>query len=397
MDKSDIEILKGLISLIKCNNGKFSKQDVVMLKGVNELLKVFNDRWITVHPHGKDAKGKHLLLKDGESPKEAIERTYGEEKTETEVKEDVIEDTPKKLETSEFDNKKVKENINKVFSGKIELVEKAIEKCKKDDSTNKILNHFEKLGKIEFKKVDLDKGCFIPPFINDDSVIKADSEYTFYHEFGHSLDCRLGKKLDKNNAKFNWLSMELTDVNKEVIEKLNYTLPKDLEKIFKGWDNKVKTQFTKEYIDSGIFANEILEKARNKYKNFDNLPLQLKSSILDDFGRKSAEKYYKKVINSNPDYKKWSVLSDVYSALTMGNDDSEKFLGKHSKEYWQDANLGLRIGKSANINSEIFANYVEMRMGDFTEQLKYLKDNEPKLYNQLDLLYNKIATEIEKL
>jgi predicted ABC-type ATPase len=57
MDKTDIEILKGLISLIKCNNGKFSKQDVVMLKGVNELLKVFNDEeFERLHPRDKDGK-----------------------------------------------------------------------------------------------------------------------------------------------------------------------------------------------------------------------------------------------------------------------------------------------------------------------------------------------------
>lgn len=36
------------------------------------------DKWITIHPNGEDEKGKHLLLKDGETPKEAIERTYGD-------------------------------------------------------------------------------------------------------------------------------------------------------------------------------------------------------------------------------------------------------------------------------------------------------------------------------
>lgn len=39
-----------------------------------------NDKWITIKPNGEENKGKHLLLKDGESPKEAIERTYGQDK-----------------------------------------------------------------------------------------------------------------------------------------------------------------------------------------------------------------------------------------------------------------------------------------------------------------------------
>lgn len=43
-----------------------------------------NDKWITIKPKGEENKGKHLLLKDGESPKEAIERTYGKgEKSDT--------------------------------------------------------------------------------------------------------------------------------------------------------------------------------------------------------------------------------------------------------------------------------------------------------------------------
>ena len=37
---------------------------------------VNNDKWITIHPNGEDGKGKHLLLKDGETPKEAIKRKY---------------------------------------------------------------------------------------------------------------------------------------------------------------------------------------------------------------------------------------------------------------------------------------------------------------------------------
>ena len=81
----------------------------------------------------------------------------------------------------------------------------------------------------------------------------------------------------------------------------------------------------------------------------------------------------------------------------MGRDNRNKFLGAHSQEYWEDAGIKLRFGNSANINSEIFANFVEMRMGNYTEQLKYLKDNEPKLYKQLDLLYDKVAKEIDKL
>lgn len=45
-----------------------------------------NDKWITIKPNGEENKGKHLLLKDGESPKEAIDRVYKKEDKTTKKK-----------------------------------------------------------------------------------------------------------------------------------------------------------------------------------------------------------------------------------------------------------------------------------------------------------------------
>lgn len=44
---------------------------------VNAIMAQNEAQWITIKPNGDDAKGKHLLLKDGETPQEAIERQYG--------------------------------------------------------------------------------------------------------------------------------------------------------------------------------------------------------------------------------------------------------------------------------------------------------------------------------
>ena len=37
------------------------------------------DRWITIHPNGEDAKGRHLLIKDGENVYDAMQRQWGVE------------------------------------------------------------------------------------------------------------------------------------------------------------------------------------------------------------------------------------------------------------------------------------------------------------------------------
>ena len=36
-----------------------------------------NDKWITVHPNGEGTKGTHLLVKDGKTAGQAIERKFG--------------------------------------------------------------------------------------------------------------------------------------------------------------------------------------------------------------------------------------------------------------------------------------------------------------------------------
>ena len=63
---------------------------------VNALLAENEDRWITIKPNGEENKGRHLLLKDGESPKEAIERVYKKED-----KSDSKEDKQKQSDTKE--------------------------------------------------------------------------------------------------------------------------------------------------------------------------------------------------------------------------------------------------------------------------------------------------------
>ena len=70
-------------------------------------------------------------------------------------------------------------------------------------------------------------------------------------------------------------------------------------------------------------------------------------------------------------------------------------LGAHGEYYYQDFGTGIKIGNSHPINTEIFANYVEMRLGTYQEQLKFLEDNEPELYNKLDTVYNKVAKELK--
>lgn len=53
------------------------------------------DKWITVHPNGEDAEGRKLLLKDGETPAEAMHRAWGVEVKKEKIK--IVRETKKAL------------------------------------------------------------------------------------------------------------------------------------------------------------------------------------------------------------------------------------------------------------------------------------------------------------
>ena len=76
MNTKDIEILLGITEILESHT-VYNAED---WKIYNALNAVFNDKWITVHPNGKDEKGQPLLVRDGETYKDAIDRKFGNNK-----------------------------------------------------------------------------------------------------------------------------------------------------------------------------------------------------------------------------------------------------------------------------------------------------------------------------
>ena len=48
-----------------------------LIELASDSAEYLNQRWITVKPHGAESKGTHVLVKDGESNKDAIDRKFG--------------------------------------------------------------------------------------------------------------------------------------------------------------------------------------------------------------------------------------------------------------------------------------------------------------------------------
>lgn len=75
MNKEDLELLLGIAEILECQT-VYNGEDYCLYNGLNTVIN--EERWITIHPHGEDSEDyRRLKLKDGETPKEAIERQWG--------------------------------------------------------------------------------------------------------------------------------------------------------------------------------------------------------------------------------------------------------------------------------------------------------------------------------
>lgn len=118
----DKEILSGIFEhLAIVENPRYEDAFIA----VNAYIAENEDRWITIKPNGEENKGRHLLLKDGETPGEAIQRVYGNKDQQT------LFDTSDYKKTKE-DYKKEKEKKEKEFE---EGIKKRQEEPQKKEAT----------------------------------------------------------------------------------------------------------------------------------------------------------------------------------------------------------------------------------------------------------------------
>jgi hypothetical protein len=96
----DIEFLDGEFNhLALVDNPRYEGANIVFNSKVEN-----EDKWITIKPNGEDAKGRHLLIKEGESVGEALLRTYGDKKQAK-----LFDTNEYKISKEEFKSQKEKE------------------------------------------------------------------------------------------------------------------------------------------------------------------------------------------------------------------------------------------------------------------------------------------------
>jgi hypothetical protein len=246
-----------------------------------------SEHWITVHPHGKDGKGQPLLVEDGETSKEAVERKFGgteltsESKTIQEAESFAEKNGVKVCDYSAF-NVETANNINKAImtiprdmrpdyivdfdalykkgwmkktkqsnnSFGVSLTYNEMAKDKKGkyhniDSTIAFNSKYNTFDKIQKKKEGFNKTV-------TNWYFNTKGEATAFHEIGHvfansqGIDDEFGQLAEKwyNDTKIGML--------------------KPVEKEFGGKNSKYSEAFAEAY--AGYFTkNENLPKEINDY------------------------------------------------------------------------------------------------------------------------------------
>lgn len=147
--KYDMEFLDGVFThLALVNNPRYERANIVF----NSKTEIVNDKWITIHPNGEDEKGRHLLLKDGETPKEAIDRVY--------KKEDKNEDFEKETKSTKKDedrHQKVRDLEDKAYKEFKKTYDDYIYGDVKISDFGKAKEQFNKKYKDAFDKLESDR------------------------------------------------------------------------------------------------------------------------------------------------------------------------------------------------------------------------------------------------
>lgn len=226
-------------------------------------------------------------------------------------------------------------DILAAYTGNDELVKNAFNAATIDNETAEILANIHKLPAV---KIINDRGQGY--YNRARSVISADNEITFLHEFGHSLDYGLVKASSK------------------------------------GWGNYSKKLET------------VVE--RHRIKRMDKFP----EAVANKF-REVRNQYVIK--NKVPDYNGiskdgWAAVSDIFDALCNGN------MFRNKKIDFSIAGHGAAYYRQYGTKEpEIFAQYFYLRTNNCTEALNVLKENTPELLKSLEELFTLYTEELKNL
>ena len=288
------------------------------------------------------------------------------------------------------------------YKGNDELIKNAFDNAELDESTYKILNNIDKLDEVKItkgKKSNFGVGIYE----NEISMSSMKDINTFHHEWTHSIDYMAAYKKDYATLgkDFKWISENLQDIRIDTVNKLNNTIPQNLADIMNTQRNRIKTQLEESMIKSGKLNKSVQKIINTKYsKSWNSISESTKKYIINDISKKEMQKELNKIIANDMEYKQWGCLSDIYDAITSGKaTNADVLIAKHGEAYYSDESIisYAKEGFNHKENTEMIANFGEMKLGGYKEQIEWLKNNDKVLYEKLEETYKLIADTMGEL
>lgn len=327
------------------------------LKSMFKEYLVNNDKWITIHPHGEDSDDyRRLKLEDGETPKEAIERTYGK-------KDNISKDY--KENTSHYGKKEHQEEIISLYEG--------LKNPNKSETRKKEDREF-----LEYHLKELNK-------YSDTSGIHLSDEETKRENKIKEIKKELSKKQsDKEEKKEEQrksyaMQKELDEKYKEINKKwqngeISYSEVKKFNEWFEDAKKQIKEQFDKE-------ENERIAKMRegmsDEEKEFYRIKQSDKQEKQDTFYDDDMEETYTQhyvdsikkdfddFMKSQKEKKEEKKGSSIDEYLTHKSDKGFLYKSVGVSTYSKD-------GKSAEVEETSDGHYRAVyKTGNTTKDIKY--------------------------
>ena len=288
------------------------------------------------------------------------------------------------------------------YKGNDELIKNAFDNAELDESTYKMLNNIDKLDEVNIVKGK--KSNFgIGIYENEISMTSMKDINTFYHEWMHSIDYMTAYKKDYATLgkNFKWISENLQEVRIATANKINNTIPQNLVDIMNSQRDRIKNQLEESMIKSGKLDKLVQKTINTKYsKSWNSIGSSTQKYIIDDISKREMQKELNKIINNDIEYKQWGCLADMYDAITSGKaTNANVLIAKHGEAYYSDKSIFslTKEGKNHKENTEMIANFGEMKLGKYKEQINWLKNNDKVLYDKLEETYKLIADTMGEL
>lgn len=288
------------------------------------------------------------------------------------------------------------------YKGNDELIKNAFDNAELDESTYKMLNNIDKLDEVNIVKGK--KSNFgIGIYENEISMTSMKDINTFYHEWMHSIDYMTAYKKDYATLgkDFKWISENLQEVRIATANRINNTIPQNLVDIMNSQRDRIKNQLEESMIKSEKLDKLVQKTINTKYsKSWNSIGSSTQKYIIDDISKREMQKELNKIINNDMEYKQWGCLADMYDAITSGKaTNANVLIAKHGEAYYSDKSIFslTKEGKNHKENTEMIANFGEMKLGKYKEQINWLKNNDKVLYDKLEETYKLIADTMGEL